>query len=103
MKDFSQMAEHIKEALRLGQEAADKVEDGGSCNLDHIVICGLKYVKEETLLKAGIPVSSKTGAGAFSLSSFFGGQADKNAKGCQVASKYLKSVGVDNYIYYMMD
>ena len=93
----------IDEALTIGQQAADKTEDGGTANLDKVVICGLKGVKESTLKNAGINCYKHWSyAGAFVISRSYG-QGDKNTVGIEAAKDYLKSKGVDCYVHSRMD
>lgn len=101
---YSEMAEIVNEALRLGSEAAAQSDDGGSANMDTIVLTGLKGVREKTLNNAGIPCDKKSSEnGAFWLHKSFGGQGNKRNAGVEAAKKYLQEHGVRCYIYYQMD
>lgn len=95
---------HIDKALKVGHEVAEKVDDGGTANMDAIILCGLKGVRESTLVNAGIPCSKKNGSsGSFWLNVSFNGMGNKRNAGVEVAKTYLKEQGVDCYIHYQMD
>lgn len=97
------LATQINEARVKGKAAADKVEDGGTCNLDKVVLCGLSRVREATLKNAGIDCYKHWSfRGAFVLSGSYG-QANKNTIGIQAMADHLKSVGVDCYVHSQMD
>lgn len=101
---YSILAEIVNEALRLGREAAAQSDDGGSANMDTVVLCGLKGVRESTLVKAGIPCDKKNyDPGCFWLHASFGGIGNKRNAGVEATAKHLKANGVDCYIYYQMD
>lgn len=93
----------ISEAKVKGNEAARKVDDGGTANLDKVVIFGLKGVREKTLKAANIDCYKHwSDAGSFILSGSFG-QGDKNTVGVEAVKDHLKSNGVDCYIHSRMD
>lgn len=103
-KKYSEMAEIVNEALRLGREAAAQSDDGGTANLDTIVLTGLKGVREKTLNDAGIPCDKKSNdPGCFWLHASFGGIGNKRNAGVEAAKKHLQENGVRCYIYYQMD
>ena len=94
---------HIDKALKIGHEAAEKVDDGGAANMDSIVICGLKGTRESTLNHVGISCYKHwSWSGNFVLNRSYG-QGNKNACGLSAAIKYLKEQGIDCYIHYQMD
>lgn len=95
---------HIDKALKIGHEAAEKVDDGGTANMDSIILCGLKGVRESALVNVGIPCSKKNGlSGSFWLNASFNGMGNKRNAGVEAAKSYLKEQGVDCYIHYQMD
>lgn len=101
---YAELSKIVSEALRLGHKAAAQSDDGGTANLDTIVLTGLKGVREKTLNDAGIPCDKKSNdPGCFWLHASFGGQGNKRSAGVQAAKKYLQEHGVDCYIYYQMD
>ena len=103
LNKYSELKTLIDGALSIGQQAADKTDDGGTANLDKVVICGLKGVRESTLKNAGINCYKHWSyAGAFVISRSYG-QGDKNTVGIEAAKDYLKSKGVDCYIHSQMD
>ena len=102
-KKYSLLSKQISEARIIGKLAADKVEDGGTCNLDKVVICGLNRVRESSLSEAGIDCYKHWSfAGAFVLSGSYG-QGNKNTVGIQAMADHLKSLGVDCYVHSQMD
>lgn len=102
-KKYIELAKHIDQAYEIGKLAADKVNDGGTCNLDKVVICGLSRVRESTLNNAGINCYKHWSfRGAFILSGSYG-QGDKNTVGIQAMADHLKIVGVDCYVHSQMD
>jgi hypothetical protein len=106
----------LAEAMERAKEAADKfinVEDGGSCNLDSVVI-RLPYWSKEKIKKAntlanGISIDSES---TLSSTWFKGyrwvnigasGQGDRRTKMVEAAAKELKNSGFDIRVYYQMD
>ncbi|OTG70577.1 hypothetical protein B9T38_11990 [Acinetobacter sp. ANC 4218] len=103
LSKYTELKTLIDEALSIGQQAADKTDDVGTANLDKVVICGLKGVRESTLKNAGINCYKHWSyAGAFIISRSYG-QGDKNTVGIEAAKDYLKSKGVDCYVHSRMD
>jgi hypothetical protein len=103
LKKYEELREKINDARNIGQLAANKVDDGGTCNSDRVVICGLRRVRELTLNNAGINCYKHWSfAGSFVLSGSFG-QGDKNTVGIQAMADHLKSLGVDCYVHSKMD
>lgn len=103
LSKYSELKKLIDEALSIGQQAADKTDDGGTANLDKLVISGLKGVRESTLKNAGINCYKHWSyADAFVISRSYG-QGDKNTLGIEAAKNYLKSKGVDCYVHSQMD
>lgn len=100
--DFTELAARIREARASGQAAADACpNDGGSANLDHVVLTGLGRVREATLRKFGIDAyRSRSG---FHLSESFGGQGNRRYVGVQAMYKSLREAGVPCFIYYQVD
>lgn len=103
LSKYSELTKLIDEALSIGQQAADKINDGGTANMDALVICGLKGIRESTLNNAGISCYKHWSfSGSFVLNHSYG-QGDKNTVGVGAAKDYLKSKGVDCYIHHQMD
>lgn len=98
-EDIKALAQHVTEAIAAGQAAADAVDDGGTCNMDTVTIylpgTRMAYMKE-------LGVSRYKLRDSFAISCSFG-QADKNTKGVQAASAYLKGKGYDASVWYQMD
>lgn len=94
-----ELAKHVAEARKLGQAAADAVEDGGTCNMDRVCL-HLPGTREASVSAAGIS--------AFRLSSYFGlsasfGQANKNTAGVKAMAEHLTSKGYTAFVWYQMD
>lgn len=103
LSKYSELKKLIDEALSIGQQAADKTDDGGTANLDKLVISGLKGVRESTLKNAGINCYKHWSyAGNFVIRRSYG-QGNKNTAGIEAAKDYLKSKGVDCYVHSQMD
>lgn len=101
---YQKLKQHIDQALKIGREAAAKSDDGGSANMDTIVLTGLDGVRESALSKAGIPCSKKSRSpGSFWLDVSFGGIGNKRNAGVEAAKAYLKERGVSCYIHYQLD
>ena len=47
---YGELSTLISQAITKGREAAEQVDDGGTANLDRVVISGLKGVRESTPL-----------------------------------------------------
>jgi len=102
--DLKELASKINVAITIGQMAAEaQPNDGGSANLDHVVVYGLKGVRESAMEKAGINCHKGRYAGEFHLTAPFSGQGNRRYAGVQAMCKSLKDAGVDCYVYYMMD
>lgn len=103
LSKYLELTKLIDEALSIGQQAADKTNDGGTANLDKLVISGLKGVRESTLKNAGINCYKHWSyAGDFVIRRSYG-QGNKNTAGIEAAKDYLKSKGVDCYVHSQMD
>lgn len=100
---YSKLSQLISEAKVKAKEAANNVEDKGTANLDKLVICGLKGIREQNLKLSGIDCYKHwSDAGSFILSGSFG-QGDKNTLGVATMRDFLKANGVDCYIHSRMD
>lgn len=101
--DLTELAAKVRRATAAGMDAAHaQPTDGGSANLDHVCIKGLKGVREATLRNAGIP-AWKGRPGTFHLETPFPGQGDRRYVGVQAMCKALKAEGVDCYVHYQID
>lgn len=101
---LAELAKLVVEAQAEGQKAADATEDGGTCNLDTVVIYGYPGTSEASMQKAGIDCYKLRRAGNFALSGCsFGGQANKRNRGVEAMCKYLSEHGVDCFVHYQMD
>lgn len=105
MKDLKQIAALCREAIEAGHAAAKaQPDDGGSANLDHVVLTGLAGVRTASIKKAGIPVALKGRfAGWFHLDAPFAGMGNRRAAGVQAMAKHLQSAGISCHVYYQMD
>lgn len=100
---YARLAYLVNEAKTKAHEAADGSDDGGTANLDKVVLSGLKGVRESSLKKAGIDCYKHWSyAGDFVLSGSFG-QGDKNTLGIAAMRDYLKEHGVNCYVHHRMD
>ena len=102
--DLKQLSEKVQRAIAAGHAAAaSQKTDGGSANLDHVVLTDLKGVREASLKKVGIYGSRYRAGGGIHLSAPFAGQGDKRYAAVQAMAKSLQDDGVDCYIHYQMD
>lgn len=103
MTDLKALSQKVSIALTAGHAAAEaEPNDGGSANLDHVVLIGLKGVRRDAMIKAGIHCY-KRGPGQFALSHDFGGQGMRRAAGVEAMARTLSAEGVDCYINYITD
>ncbi|MCA0846101.1 hypothetical protein [Salipiger thiooxidans] len=103
MTDIITLSKKIAAATEAGKiAAAAQLDDGGSANLDHVVIFGLKGVREAALLNAGIDCR-KRGVGKFALGAPFAGQGNRRAAGVEAQADALNAAGVQCYVHYQMD
>jgi len=98
-EQLKHLAQDVREARKLGQAAADQVDDGGTCNMDTV-----------TLYLPGTRITSVTAAGidAYKLTAYIAlrcsfGQANKNTAGVRAVADYLKSKGHPASVWYQMD
>lgn len=96
---LKELAIHVREAIAIGQAAADTVEDGGTCNMDTLTIY-LPGTRMSSMQDLGI--SRYKLRDSFAISCSFG-QADKNTKGVRAAADHLKSKGYDAGVWYQID
>ncbi|MBD1554252.1 hypothetical protein [Pseudomonas typographi] len=101
----------LPEKIRIATEAGTAVaqacpDDGGSANLDHVVI-PMPGMRAATLEKYGLPGNlwepSTYHPRGLHLPANFGGIGHRNYAGVQAMHQSLKAQGVDCYVYYQMD
>lgn len=101
--NLKDLAEKVRRARDIGAIAARaQKDDGGSSNLDHVVLCGLKGVREASMRNAGVHGYRSKG-GTYHLADSFGGQGNRRYAGVQAMYEALKAEGVDCYVHYQMD
>lgn len=99
---YDDLAAKVHAAIEAGQKAAAaSPDDGGSANLDHLVLTDLPRVRESSLRAAGIDCW-KHGSG-FHLSAPFDGQGNRRYLGVQAMYQALKAADVPCYIHYQLD
>jgi hypothetical protein len=104
--DLKTLAAHCVAAIATGTAAAEaQINDGGSANLDHVVLTGLERVRLASMESAGVPVTYKDHRfpGWFHLSAPFPGIGQRNYAGVQAMAKHLQDAGVPCHIHYQMD
>lgn len=103
--DVLELARKIADATKAGiAEAEANPEDGGSCNLDHVVITGLKHMRVARLEEVlGCRLTKGPYAGTFRLPVRWGGQGNQRYRGVQAQAASLKAAGVDCYVHYQID
>lgn len=110
--DYKQLTEDLKEARRLAKVAADSVEDGGSCNLDHLRLYtgkdwSIPRVSDKlrrAIQEAGCSLGTDKVRGSYDLNigGYHGGQASKRYYAVQAAYNYLRGRGWPVTVYYIM-
>ena len=99
---YAELSAKVAAAIVAGQQAAEaEASDGGSANLDHVVLTGLRGVREDSLRKAGI--SAHKGRWGFHLSAPFNGQGQRRYAGVQAMAKHLQDAGVECHVFYQLD
>jgi len=101
------LPEKIRIAVAAGVEAANaQPDDGGSANLDRVVI-PMRRVRESTIAKHGLPgylsAASRWHGRALHLDAPFRGQGNRRYAGVQAMHKSLQAQGVNCYVYYQID
>jgi hypothetical protein len=102
-------ANAIKEAA-VAAAGASKLEDGGTCNLDSIVIdfTGWRQTAISSVAeKSGVHISDKLSSWMWKGSCFVNmptnGQGNNNTRMVEAAVKKLKELGIPASTYYQMD
>jgi hypothetical protein len=99
---YEDLAQKVAAAIVVGQQAAAAQDnDGGSANLDHVVLTGLPGVRETSLRKAGI--AAHKGRWGFHLSAPFDGQGQRRYAGVQAMCAHLQAAGVECHVFYQLD
>ena len=100
---ITDLAQTIAEAAVIGRASADaQPDDGGPANLDHIIIHGLKGVREQTLRAHGVDCR-KRGVGRFSPAAPFAGQGRRRTAGVEAMQAHLKANGVKSFVNHQLD
>jgi hypothetical protein len=107
---LDRLAADIKEGQRLAQEAANKSDDGGTCNMDGVFIT-IPRISESivTMIMAakGIHMSGRMNHSWFGrgylLGAAWAGQGNKRATAAEVLYKHLKAKGHDVIHWQQMD
>lgn len=101
--DLQELSAKVKRATAAGMTAAEACpDDGGSANLDHVCLYGLKGVREASLRKAGIN-GYRGSRGTFHLYAPFPGQGNRRYAGVQAMHQSLANDGVACYVFYQLD
>jgi uncharacterized protein YqgV (UPF0045/DUF77 family) len=102
-------ANAIKEAVKAA-DSASVIEDGGTCNLDSVVIdfTGWRQTAIRTVAeKAGVEIGDKLSSWMWKGSCFVNiptnGQGNNNTRMVEAAVKKLKELGLPASTYYQMD
>lgn len=99
---YVDLAGKIAAAAQAGREAANNApNDGGSANLDHVVLTDVKSVREDTLRRSGI--NGYKHRGAFHLDAPFPGQGLRRYEGVQAMQRSLQEAGAPCYVHYQID
>ncbi len=97
--DVGLLASKIATAKRIGQEAADAVDDGGTCNCDTLVL-SIPRLRADWFDAYGIRVYR---LGSYLAVSAHFGMANKQQRGVEAMASYLQSFGYPASVWYQMD
>lgn len=105
---YAKLRDDLKVALQAAAEAAEKVEDTGTCNLDAASLSLPRWNKEKVKQAAkeagtGCFVWNLYGEKRFVFPTRVGGQALKNEKAAEAMTAALGSMGYDAFCYQQMD
>jgi hypothetical protein len=101
--EWADLAAKVATARKAGWVAATAAQgDGGSANLDHIVLTDMLGVREATARNAGID-GYKHRDGYHLGGCSFGGQGQRRYDGVQAMHAALKASGVPCYVHYQID
>ena len=105
---YAKLRDDLKAALTAALEAADAVDDGGTCNLDAAALFLPRW--NQKLVEQA---AKEAGTRCFAWSLFGGkrfvfntpnvGQARKNEEAAEAMTKVLKNLGYDAFCYQQMD
>lgn len=107
--DFAKLTADVEAALKAGADAASATTDGGSCNLDGVVL-RLPRIHEESVVRAlsnaGIS-TRKSNCGyhgiGYMINPTSGGQANQRYVACIAIEKHLQEAGYNVSHFYMAD
>lgn len=93
------LASKITTARRLGQESADAVEDGGTCNCDTLIL-SIPRIRIDWFEPYGIR-AYRLGSHV-AISAHFG-MANKQQRGVEAMAAHLREQGYPASVWYQMD
>lgn len=100
---YDQLRLDVSAARTAGTKAAAEVADGGSCNLDFVVLQLDTLPGPKVRSAIGVQREKHGWYGWGYALSLSVGQADKNYAGCKAIVDYLTSKGYTAYHYYLTD
>lgn len=107
---YAQLRDDLVAAYEAAAEAARASGDGGTCNMDTLMITfprGRAAAVEAAVKAAGGSYASSWsfhyGAGAFSIDVPHGGQAQSRTAAVEAARKSLKDRGWEAWVRYVID
>lgn len=105
--DYTKLTEDLRVALAAAGEAAD-CEDGGTCNLDSLVITlkGARVAKvQQAAQDAGAYYASKgyRWPGEYTIGIPTGGQANRRTRAVEAAKRSLQAAGWSAHVSYVID
>lgn len=105
---YRKLRDDLKRACLAAQEAAARVQDTGTCNLDAPAIRLPRWrqcLVEEAALQAGVGCFQwrTYGSGIYVFPMRVPGQAYKRERAAEVAASSLASMGYNTLTYYQMD
>lgn len=106
LKTYPNLICDIRNANKAARYAADKEGDGHACNLDHVVWNypgRFSKALGKLLDKTGVSWYKRTYNKQIVFNFSGGGQANKNMIAQEAGCKYLKDLGYNVRVYYMLD
>ena len=104
---YAKLAEDLRKAAAVGRAAAERSDDGGTCNFDAATIRLSGWIQakvEQAAREAGIRcfVWNLWGSKSF-VFPINCGQGNARTAGAEAMSEYLKNAGYEAGMYYQMD
>lgn len=106
--DYTKLGTDIRAALEAAEDAACASDDGGTCNLDSLVITlkGARAAKVEAVAVAAGAIYASKGyrwPGEYTIGIPTGGQANRRTRAVEAAKRSLQAAGWSAHVSYVID